>query len=305
MSITEKMYLLFSALYNKDSMFRVKNKLGLYNNTSDEEYLKKIYRFRMKKDLNLSKPTTFNEKLQWLKIYNRDPLYTTMVDKYAVKKFVADKIGKKYIIPTLGVWNKVEDIDFERLPLQFVLKCTHDSGGIVICKDKSVLNYNEAKKKLKKSLATNFFLKWREWPYKDVKHRIIAEKFMEDTNANELVDYKVLCFHGEPKLIEVHKGRFEGHHTQDVYDINWNKTDITQFNLPMTDEELPKPIFLEEMLHLSKILSKDLIHIRVDWYFVKGQLYFGELTFFDGSGFNLFCGNADELLGSWIKLPCK
>lgn len=299
----DKFKIVISALYDENSRFRIKNKLGLYNNTSDEEYLKKLYKFRMGKELDLNNPKTFNEKLQWLKIHNRNPLYTTMVDKYAVKKYIADKIGEKYLIPTLGVWDNVEEIDFDKLPKQFVLKCTHDSGGIVICKDKSVLDYDKAKKKLKKSLESHFFLKWREWPYKDVKPRIIAEKFMEDDNANELVDYKVLCFNGEPKIIEVHKGRFNGQHTVDNYDVFWNKTDITQYNLPMTNEILSKPVFLEEMLSLSKVLSENIIHIRVDWYFIKGQLYFGELTFFDGSGFNLFCGDADELLGSWIKLP--
>lgn len=299
----DKFKIIVSALYDENSRFRIKNKLGLYNNTSDEEYLKKLYKFRMGKELDLNNPETFNEKLQWLKIHNRNPLYTTMVDKYAVKKYVADKIGEKYIIPTLGVWDNVEDIAFNKLPKQFVLKCTHDSGGIVICKDKSVLDFNEAKKKLKKSLETNFFLKWREWPYKNVKRRIIAEEFLEDANANELVDYKVLCFNGEPKIVEVHKGRFNGQHTTDNYDIFWNKTDIEQYDLPKSDEIMPKPAFLEEMLRLSKLLSKDLVHVRVDWYFANNRLYFGELTFFDGSGFNLFCGDADELLGSWIKLP--
>lgn len=299
----DKFKIIVSALYDENSRFRIKNKLGLYNNTSDEEYLKKLYKFRMGKELDLNNPETFNEKLQWLKIHNRNPLYTTMVDKYAVKKYVADKIGEKYIIPTLGVWDNVEDITFNKLPKQFVLKCTHDSGGIVICKDKSVLDFNEAKKKLKKSLETNFFLKWREWPYKNVKRRIIAEEFLEDANANELVDYKVLCFNGEPKIVEVHKGRFNGKHTTDNYDIFWNKTDIEQYDLPKSDEIMPKPAFLEEMLRLSKLLSKDLVHVRVDWYFANNRLYFGELTFFDGSGFNLFCGDADELLGSWIKLP--
>lgn len=299
----DKFKIVVSALYDENSRFRIKNKLGLYNNTSDEEYLKKLYKFRMGKELDLNNPETFNEKLQWLKIHNRNPLYTTMVDKYAVKKYVADKIGEKYIIPTLGVWDNVEDIAFNKLPKQFVLKCTHDSGGIVICKDKSVLDFNEAKKKLKKSLETNFFLKWREWPYKNVKRRIIAEEFLEDANANELVDYKVLCFNGEPKIVEVHKGRFNGQHTTDNYDIFWNKTDIEQYDLPKSDAIMPKPAFLEEMLRLSKLLSKDLVHVRVDWYFANNRLYFGELTFFDGSGFNLFCGDADELLGSWIKLP--
>ena len=200
MWLFDKIKIVFSALYDENSRFRIKNKLGLYNNVSDDEYLKKLYKFRMGKELDLNNPKTFNEKLQWLKIHNRNPLYTTMVDKYAVKKYIADKIGEKYLIPTLGVWDNVEEIDFDKLPKQFVLKCTHDSGGIVICKDKSVLDYDKAKKKLKKSLESHFFLKWREWPYKDVKPRIIAEKFMEDDNANELVDYKVLCFNGEPKI---------------------------------------------------------------------------------------------------------
>lgn len=305
MNIKNKCIILWKALCNSDDRFLLLSSLSLFKDMNDEEYLKKLFKCRMKRELNLDNPQTFNEKLQWLKLYDRKPEYTTMVDKYAVKKYVADVIGEEYIIPTLGVWNHFDEIDFDKLPNQFVLKCTHDSGGIVICTDKSNLDLKAAKKKIEKCLRRNYYWSSREWPYKNVKPRIIAEKYMSDEGKEELSDYKVLCFNGEPKIVEVHKGRFNGQHTQDCYDEFWNKTDIEQYDLPKTDEIMPKPAFLEEMLHLSKLLSKDLIHVRVDWYFTNNRLYFGELTFFDGSGYNLFCGNADELLGSWIKLPIK
>lgn len=305
MNIKNKCIILWKALCNSDDRFLLLSSLSLFKDMNDEEYLKKLFKCHMKRELNLDNPQTFNEKLQWLKLYDRKPEYTTMVDKYAVKKYVADVIGEEYIIPTLGVWNHFDEIDFDKLPNQFVLKCTHDSGGIVICTDKSNLDLKAAKKKIEKCLRRNYYWSSREWPYKNVKPRIIAEKYMSDEGKEELSDYKVLCFNGEPKIVEVHKGRFNGQHTQDCYDEFWNKTDIEQYDLPKTDEIMPKPAFLEEMLHLSKLLSKDLIHVRVDWYFTNNRLYFGELTFFDGSGYNLFCGNADELLGSWIKLPIK
>lgn len=305
MNIKNKCIILWKAVCNFDDRFLLLSSLGLFKDMNDEEYLKKLFKCHMKRELNLDNPQTFNEKLQWLKLYDRKPEYTTMVDKYAVKRYVADIIGEEYIIPTLGVWNHFDEIDFDKLPNQFVLKCTHDSGGIVICTDKSNLDLKAAKKKIEKCLRRNYYWSSREWPYKNVKPRIIAEKYMSDEGKEELSDYKVLCFNGEPKIVEVHKGRFNGQHTQDCYDEFWNKTDIEQHDLPKSDDIMPKPAFLEEMLHLSKLLSKDLIHVRVDWYFTNNRLYFGELTFFDGSGYNLFCGNADELLGSWIKLPIK
>lgn len=305
MNIKNKCIILWKAVCNFDDRFLLLSSLGLFKDMNDEEYLKKLFKCHMKRELNLDNPQTFNEKLQWLKLYDRKPEYTTMVDKYAVKRYVADIIGEEYIIPTLGVWNHFDEIDFDKLPNQFVLKCTHDSGGIVICTDKSNLDLKAAKKKIEKCLRRNYYWSSREWPYKNVKPRIIAEKYMSDEGKEELSDYKVLCFNGEPKIVEVHKGRFNGQHTQDCYDEFWNKTDIEQHDLPKSNDIMPKPAFLEEMLHLSKLLSKDLIHVRVDWYFTNNRLYFGELTFFDGSGYNLFCGNADELLGSWIKLPIK
>lgn len=292
-------------MLDSDYRFLILSGLGFFDKLDDESYIKRKYRACIKKELNIDNPQTFNEKLQWLKLYDCKPEYTTMVDKYAVKKYVSDIIGEEYIIPTLGVWNHFDEIDFDKLPNQFVLKCTHDSGGIVICTDKSNLDLKAAKKKIEKCLRRNYYWSSREWPYKNVKPRIIAEKYMSDEGKEELSDYKVLCFNGEPKIVEVHKGRFNGQHTQDCYDEFWNKTDIEKHDLPKSNDIMPKPAFLEEMLHLSKLLSKDLIHVRVDWYFTNNRLYFGELTFFDGSGYNLFCGNADELLGSWIKLPIK
>ena len=305
MDLKFKLSILFRCLYDKKYRFIILDRLGSYKKTSDKEYLEKKFMILMNRDLNLVNPQTFNEKLQWLKLYDRKPEYTTMVDKYAVKKYVADIIGEEYIIPTLGVWNHFDEIDFDKLPNQFVLKCTHDSGGIVICKDKNKLDLKSAKKKIEKCLKRNYYWSSREWPYRDVKPRIIAEKFLSDEGKEDLADYKVLCFHGEPKIIEVHMGRFNGNHTADNYDTFWNKTDIEQLDLPKTNELMPKPVFLDEMLHLSRLLSKDLIHIRVDWYFTNNRLYFGELTFYDGSGYNQFCGNADEFLGSLIKLPIK
>lgn len=305
MNIKNKCIILWKALCNSDDRFLLLSSLSLFKDMNDEEYLKKLFKCHMKRELNLDNPQTFNEKLQWLKLYDRKPEYTTMVDKYAVKKYVSDIIGEEYIIPTLGVWNHFDEIDFDKLPNQFVLKCTHDSGGIVICTDKSNLDLKAAKKKIEKCLRRNYYWSSREWPYKNVKPRIIAEKYMSDEGKEELSDYKVLCFNGEPKIVEVHKGRFNGQHTQDCYDEFWNKTDIEQHDLPKSNDIMPKPAFLEEMLQLSKLLSKNLIHVRVDWYFTNDRLYFGELTFFNGSGYNQFCGNADELLGSWIKLPIK
>lgn len=289
-----------------DSRFRwlYLSNMGKYDDLDDEIYLKQKFFARMGKELNISTPQTFNEKLQWLKLYNRKPEYIMMVDKYAVRKYIADTIGKEYLIPLLGVWDNPNDIDFDALPNQFVLKCNHNSGlGMCICRDKSKLDIEKVKSDLRKGLQQDYYLIGREWPYKDVSRKIICEKYMSDKGKEELSDYKVLCFDGEPKLIEIHHGRFNGMHTQDIYDSTWCKTDIEQPGLPITKEVLSKPVFLDEMLNLSRKLSQGICHVRIDWYYTNNRLYFGEITFFDGSGFDPFLGNADELLGSWIKLP--
>ena len=268
---------------------------------SDKAYLKFRYKKIFGKKLNLKNPQTFNEKLQWLKLYDRKPIYTTMVDKYAVKKYVADIIGDEYIIPTLGVWDKFDDIDFDKLPNQFVLKCTHDSGGLVIIKDKSTFDKVKAKKTIEKALKTKFYLAGRERPYKNVPRKIIAEQYMEDSETQELRDYKVLCFNGEPKLIQIHDGRYTNH-TKDTDDCDWNRLDMVHGS-PMSDKIIEKPSFLENMLKLTKILAKDLAHVRIDWYFVNNKLYFGEITFYVASGFTKFQPQKwDYELGSWIKI---
>lgn len=253
---------------------------------------------------NIRNPKTFNEKLQWLKLYDHNPLYTTMVDKFAVKDFVAKKIGQEYVIPTLGVWSSPDDIDFGSLPQKFVLKTTHGGGGygVLICKDKSNLNIVEVKKRLKKALRQDIAKYNKEWPYKNVPRRIIAEEYLEPNDGEfELYDYKVLCFCGQAKLIEFHSGRHLGLHTQDFYDTNWVRQDIEQLVDPLSEGEHPKPEKLDEMVELSNKLSEGIPHCRVDWYYLRGNLLFGEITFYDGSGMCLFTREEDDLmLGSWI-----
>lgn len=279
---------------------------GFYDSLSDEEYIRRKFHTLMGYYPNLDDPQTFNEKLQWLKLHDRRPEYVKMVDKYEVKKYVADIIGEEYIIPTLGVWDRFDDINFSQLPDQFVLKCTHDSGGIVICKDKSKFDIQSAKAKINKSLKRNYYYVGREWPYKDVKPHIIAEPYLTDESGFELKDYKILCFNGIPKLIELHSGRFLDNQMQDFYDCDWKKLSISQSGnkkYQVSSVIAPRPKNLEKMIELSSVLSKDFRHIRVDWYEIKDNLLFGELTFFDGSGFVPFDNfQHDLLLGSWINL---
>lgn len=265
----------------------------------DKLYLSLVYYKHFKQFPNFRNPETFNEKLQWLKLYDRREEFTTMVDKYAVKQYIAERIGEKHIIPLIGVWDCFEEIDFEKLPNQFVLKCTHDSHGVIICEDKKKLDIKQARDKITSCIKRNFFYYGREWPYKNVKPRIIAEKYM----GSNLSDYKVLCFEGEPRIIEVHQDRGTEKYTQSFYDVSWEKSFITQGK---GAELVPKPITLDLMLKYSKILSKGIHHIRVDWYEVNGQLYFGELTLFDGSGFVPFDKKEyDVYLGSLINIPTK
>ena len=268
----------------------------------DTIFLKILFKKKLGYPLNLKNPKTFNEKLQWLKLHDRNPLYTIMVDKYEVKKYVANIIGEEYIIPTLGVWDRFDDIDFDSLPNQFVLKCTHDSGGVIICKNKELFDINQARKKINASLSQNFYYVGREWPYKNVKPRIIAEKYMVDESGVELKDYKVFNFSGEPKLIQVDYNRFTGH-KRNLYDINWKYIEA-EINYP-TDPNyvIPQPEELEQMLCLAQKLSEGIIHVRTDFYSINKKLYFGELTFYHASGFAKFKPESLEFeMGKWIKL---
>ena len=270
----------------------------------DKVYLKHSYKRIMGKPLNLDNPVTFNEKLQWLKLYDRKAVYTTMVDKYAVKQYVANLIGNQYIIPTLGVWNNFDDIDFDKLPNEFVLKCTHDSGGVIICKDKNNFDKEKAKDKIEKCLKNNFYYMGREWPYKDVPHRIIAEKYMED-DSGELQDYKVFNYNGIPRQILVCRDRFlKSGLTEDFFNTEWKHLDIKRPHHNNSSNEISAPINLKEMLELSAKLSHDIPFLRTDFYEVGNKLYFGELTFYPASGFDGFePGEWDSKLGNLIKLP--
>ena len=268
----------------------------------DRAYIQIYYFSHFKHFANLKHPTTYNEKLNWLKLHDRNPLYTKIVDKYEVKEYIAEKIGEEYIIPTLGVWDHFDDIDFDKLPDQFVLKCTHDSEGLVICKDKSKLDLKAAKEKIKAALKLNFYYIGREWPYKNVKPRIIAEQYMEDHVDGELRDYKFFCFDGEPKAMFVASDRAINATKFDYFDLEYNHLDIKQ-HYPNAGK-VRKPVTFEKMIELSKVLSKGMPHVRVDFYEVDGKLYFGELTFYHFSGFMPFQpAKWDKTFGDWIKLP--
>ena len=291
-------------LIDRKFRFSIFASRGIYNRLSDENFLKKAYKIKMGKSLNLNDPKTFNEKLQWLKLYDRNPLYTTLVDKYEVKKYIADKIGEEYIIPTLGVWDSFDDIDFDSLPNQFVLKCTHDSGGIVVCRSKSELDIDKARKKMSKNIKRNFFWYTREWPYKNIKPRIIAEKYMEDSQTEELRDYKFFCFNGEVKALFIASERQKkGEEVKfDFFDPDFNHLPIRQGH-PNAKVSPEKPACFEEMKSLAQKLSKDIPHVRIDFYEANQQVYFGEMTFYHFSGTTPFQPEEwDYKFGDWITL---
>lgn len=257
---------------------------GRLNWMPDKWYLSFMFRSRMGYWMDWKKPKTFNEKLQWLKVHDRNPLYTKLVDKYEVRKYIAEKIGEEYLIPLLGVWDNVDDIDFEKLPNQFVLKCTHDSGSVIICKTKKIFNQTKSTLFLKERLKSNFYYWAREWPYKNVSPRIIAEKFLDDESGHEAIcDYKFFCFNGIPEIMYVSRDKDEEPFT-DFYDINFKKLNIKMRD-KNSNKNIPKPLFFDTMINIAKVLSKGIPHLRVDFFIVKDKLYIGELTFFHCSGF--------------------
>ena len=282
----------------------------------DATYLKLLYRFKMGHRLDLKNPQTFTEKLQWLKLYNRKPEYTTMVDKYAVKQYVANIIGEEYIIPTVGVWDKPEDIDWDSLPNQFVLKTTHGGGGggVVICNDKATFDKTTASAKLKESMASDIYSYLREWPYKNVPKRIIAEKFMTPEKSpapKDMPDYKFFCFNGEPKYCQVIRDRHTKE-TIDFYDMDWNHLDFVGL-LPQSNiadsisnglTPVVRPKHLDEMKDICRKLSKDIPFVRVDLYVIDDKNYFGELTLYPASGMGVFAPEEwNDKLGDLLTLP--
>lgn len=269
----------------------------------DKLFLQLKYRRHFNRWINFSHPATFNEKLQWLKIYDRKPEYAGMVDKYEVRQYIADIIGEQYLIPLLGVWNHFDDINFSTLPDQFVLKCTHDSGGLVICKDKSNFDITAARKKIEHSLNRNFYYVAREHPYKNIKPRIIAEKYMEASDTNELLDYKFMCFNGEHKCTFVCSDRRDGDLKVTFFDNYWNVLPFER-HYPRSASPIACPGRYADMVNLAKKLSAGTSFLRVDFYEIEGKIYFGELTFYPGGGFEEFTPEEwDTTLGTWIKLP--
>ena len=296
--------------YLKDSDYRFMinaNILKMYQKMPDEEYLKRIFRASLGHELNLDAPQTYNEKLQWLKLYDRRPIYTQIVDKLQVKEYIAERIGEQYVVPLLGVWDRFDQIDFHALPNQFVLKCTHDSGGLVICNDKKTLNINAARRKISKSLKTDFYLVGREWPYKNVKRRIIAEEYLEDKETNELRDYKFFAFDGKVRAMFIAKDRqTPGEETKfDFFDENFVHLPFINGH-PNADVPPSKPKNFELMKELAEKLSQGIPEVRVDFYEVNGKVYFGEMTLFHWSGFVPFEPSEwDKTFGDWITLPQK
>lgn len=268
----------------------------------DAQYLKMLYRVKTGNKLHLDDPQTLNEKLQWLKIHDRKPIYTKMVDKYEVRKIIAEQVGEEYLIPLLGVWNKFDDIDFDKLPEQFVLKCTHDSGGLAICTDRERFDKEAARKKIEHCMRRNYYTNSREWPYKDVEPRIIAEEYMVDESGWELKDYKIFCFNGHAEYVEVDFNRYVNHKLN-TYDFDWNPLNFCDSSKNDYDANIPKPNRLMEMKEIAEKLSKDMDFLRVDFYSIDNRIFIGELTLCPGSGCIAFEPKETDLYyGKKLKL---
>lgn len=299
--------ILIKYILNRNIRFKVNNEHGLYSKVPDDKILKKMFKIWVGYDLNLSKPITYQEKMQWLKLHDRKDLYTIMADKIKMKDFVSQKIGEKYVVPIIACWDSPKEIEVDKLPNQFVLKCNHNSGtGMYICKDKSSMRIGTIKKNLEKGMKEDYFTYAREWPYKNIERKVFAEKYLENNDGSEITEYKVLCFEGKAKLVELILNRFKGNATQDFYTPDWVKTEIYENDIPPSDNEFVRPENLSRIIELSEILAEGIHHLRVDWYEVNGKIYVGELTFFDGGGFSLFYPQKyNEIIGSWIQLESE
>ena len=307
MGIKKKLNNIIKLMCDEDFRFLYLTGKGFYRNLSDRKYLERFYKAHMHQTLNLEAPKTFNEKLQWLKLHDRKQEYTKMVDKIGAKEYVSKLLGEEYIIPTLGVWDSFDDIDFSNLPDQFVLKCAHGSGDLVICHDKSKLDIQEIKKRMTIYLKREYYYYGREWPYKNVKPRIFAEQYMCDSENDQsnLTDYKIFCFHGVPKFVMTVRDRAKGkgNAMHRFYDTEWNIQDL---DLDYRNEKKipePKPENLDRMLEIATILSKEIKHLRVDLYRINGKIFFGEMTFYHMSGVETFVPNEWDLkLGEYLNI---
>lgn len=277
---------------------------GLLNWVPDRKYLSIIYEKKIGKQINLTDPKGFNEKLQWLKLHDKNPEYINYVDKYEVRKYIEKMLGTEYLVPLLGVYNSVDEIDWKSLPQTFVLKCTHGSGFNIVCKDKNLLNIEEAKKQLKRWMKKNYFYVGREWPYKFIEPRIVCEQFLTDDSGYELKDYKFMCFNGKTEFLFICLNRSaETGLCVDFYDLDWNLLPF-QRHYPNSSTHLEKPHNFDKMIQIADMLSKNMPFVRIDLYEANGNVYFGEITLYPGSGFEEFQPEVyDEWVGNMIKLP--
>ena len=269
----------------------------------DKLYIKIKFWLETGYSLNLTNPRSFNEKIQWLKFNDKHSEYTRMVDKHLAKQYVSSIIGEKYIIPTIGVYDNLDDVPWDILPKSFVIKTTGDSGGVVVCKDKSSFDVNKDKSKLNRLKNKNYYKYNKEYPYKNIKSKFIVEEYIIDESGYELKDYKFFCFNGDPKFVQIDFDRYN-FHRRNIYDINWNLLDL-QIKFPRgKDRIFPKPVNYEEMVNIARRLSHGFPHVRIDLYNVNGKIYFGEITFFHGSGMEVFTPlEWDYKFGNYIKLP--
>jgi len=302
MSMSSKIkYLIKNNLFVYKQIILINQFINKYF-VSSQKSITMTFNKRLNRPLKLDNPILYNDKLQWLKLYWRDDLAVICADKYEVRNFVEEKIGKEYLNDFYGVYDSSSSIDFESLPTQFVLKETHGSGFNIICRDKSKFDYDFAKKKLDLWLRINYFYKGREWVYQSIKPRIISEKYLNDENGNPPMDYKIYCFNGVPRLIQVDIDRF-GKHKQNFYDCEWNFRDVHIWCDNHKDYIINKPLNFEKMIEFSKTLSYPFPHVRVDFYNLNGKIIFGELTFFHLNGYMPFRDKELELeMGNWLDL---
>lgn len=292
---------ILSKVYHKAAAIKTRRLMKL----SDEEFIRQKFKENVGYELNLDDPQTFNEKLQWLKLYDRKPIYTIMADKYRAREYIKESVGEEYVVPLYGVWHNIDDINFDRLPERFVIKCNHDCGGLSICRDKKKFDFEAARKKLGKSLSTNYYNVGREWQYKDITPVILAEELLENNDGSPLVEYDFWCFNGKVKLVSCGWGdRDKGDvHYNDFYDADFNRLEIS-CNYPKSDRILKKPEMFDKMKEIAETLAGERAFLRVDIYICNDKPFIGELTFHHWGGMGLFKPSEwDRTLGSWLVLP--
>lgn len=273
----------------------------------DRLFIRKQYKQMTGKRISLRNPQSLNEKMQWLKLYNRNPLFHTMSDKYAVKKYVADRIGEEYVVPLIGVWNSFSEIDFDKLPDKFVLKCTHDSGGYYICRDKSKIDYNKLNEYFTKRLSVDFSKWFREWPYSGIQPRIIAEQYLENDDGSPIVDYKFYCYGGKLRYFMYSVGETQHSGTNHKFDMQKNSIDhLFKETTNLAIENVTFPENIDKMIEIAGILCDGMKHVRIDLYNINGHILFGEYTFFSNGGYiNIYSKEFSDELASYIDTKKK